>query len=194
MMLLKPYMVKNFVKHFVEFEKDWKIPVEMLLMMMVRLDELALLDDQVLVVGCKIMTRVVAAMVEKLGNVKLVMVCWMQKKFEIAKRDSKSSVVLVGTVKIGMTLTKENMVFVYTAVDNIVVSIVGNVVVVDIGTRKEKIVVGVGEVVGVFEVVVPVVDIGGIVVQRMLVEVVVVPVVGTGGIAGGVVFVERMLG
>jgi len=191
-------MVKNFVKHFVEFEKDWKIPVEMLLMMMVRLDELALLDDQVLVVGCKIMTRVVAAMVEKLGNVKLVMVCWMRKKFEIAKRNSKSSVVLVGTVKIGMTLTKENMVFVDTAVDSIVVSIVenvlGNVVVVDIGTRKEKIVVGVGEVVGVVEVVVPVVDIGDIVVQRMLVEVVVVLVVGTGDIAGGVVFVERMLG
>ena len=108
------------------------------------------------VAGCEIVTRVVAAMVEKLGAVILEIVVLVVTLVVVA-----NCVVVVGTVEIGMVLTKENMVFVYI-VDNIVVSIVGNVL--DIGTRKERIDVGVEVVVGVVDVVV----VGGVVVERML--------------------------
>ena len=150
-------MVKSFVKYIVEFEKDWTTLVKMLLMIiMVGLDELVLLEEQVLVAGCEIVTRVVAAMVEKLGAVILEIVMLVVTLVVVA-----NCVVVVGTVEIGMVLTKENMVFVYI-VDNIVVSIVGNVL--DIGTRKERIDVGVEVVVGVVDVVV----VDGVVVERML--------------------------
>ena len=101
-------MVKSFVKYIVEFEKDWTTLVKMLLMiMMVGLDELVLLEEQVLVAGCKIVTRVVAAMVEKLGAVMLEIVMLVVTLVVVV-----NCVVVVGTVEIGMVLTKENMVFV----------------------------------------------------------------------------------
>ena len=154
-------MVKSFVKYNVEFEKDWTTLVKMLLMIiMVGLDELVLLEEQVLVAGCEIVTRVVAAMVEKLGAVMLEIAMLVVALVVVA-----ACVVVVGTVEIGIVLTKENMVFVYT-VDNIVVRVVENVL--DIGTRKERIDVGVEVVVCVVDVV----DVGdvvdGVVVERKL--------------------------